>query len=709
MRGPLHLMLALAAVALAGCGASEGGGGAPDVADAASGGGGDAAEPDAASGQDTASPEDSAGPGPDGSDTSEGDAAAPPDTMDDAAPGGPALFGVEPAQISARGGTSLTISGEGLATAAGVTLDGVAAQILDADDGAVVVIAPPLVAGTADLVVVLAGGAELSLDDAVVVLPLTLSWAQGLPEGVEAPDAAESRGAVAFDVDLDGDLDLVLATDDGLRVLVNDGGGHFALLRDEEAKAVAPGGRADVRAVAAGDVDGDGAPELAVCTGAGRDLLLRGAPGGLTHALTLPWRAGGCRAVTVAHADGDGLPDLVMALDGAEGVALHALVHGPKSSLWPDDRLAPPSNAEDAVGSATSGDVEAGLSFVRVLEGAAQGYAAGHLSATLTEAGPEAVFELPASVPAIPERLQLSLRGDGSPISARIRVEDGAGATFDSPPLELGAAWSDAELTDLAAWGGETSLVPPLKSVAVVLSTEAPLPLTAEVWIDAVTAESDGFVPWLVEDFERWSPWWHWPEVPAVLAGDLDGDALDDLLVLPGAADAGPTALRTLGAADAPGEAPPYVAGPVTVGGAGPFFSGALFDADGDGDRDVVLPSAGAQDRLLYGDGWGQLLDGTAGALPVDWSAGRAIAAADVDLDGATDVFIGNDGQTDRLYLGLGDGRFVDATVAFGFDDLDTAAVVLADLDGDGDLDAVSVPRAGTSAPHLRFAVGEDE
>lgn len=88
----------------------------------------------------------------------------------------------------------------------------------------------------------------------------------------------------------------------------------------------------------------------------------------------------------------------------------------------------------------------------------------------------------------------------------------------------------------------------------------------------------------------------------------------------------------------------------------------ALADFDGDGDLDAALAVEGAVNRLYLNDGQGRFTwrEGVFGEQPHDT---EHVRAADFDRDGHMDVvFVAEDDQVHQLFLGQGDGRFIDAS-----------------------------------------------
>jgi enediyne biosynthesis protein E4 len=122
-------------------------------------------------------------------------------------------------------------------------------------------------------------------------------------------------------------------------------------------------------------------------------------------------------------------------------------------------------------------------------------------------------------------------------------------------------------------------------------------------------------------------------------------------------------------------------------------------DVDNDGDQDCFagldIPLAGLGNELYLNDGAGhftRLADAGFSASLGSTTTGNAVFG-DFDRDGKLDLFLGN-GQTsyadpDQLFLGQGDGRFVEASERLRGDNRaqPTNGLVACDYDDDGDLD----------------------
>jgi Tfp pilus assembly protein PilF len=148
-----------------------------------------------------------------------------------------------------------------------------------------------------------AGAGGLSLlrqDDAGIFTDITAHLA--LPAAVTG---TPYTGVWTADVDLEGDLDLVLGTPEGPPlVLRNNGDGTFTELRPFA-------GVTGLRAFAWGDVDADGDPDAALLDATRTMHVYTNQRGGQFQARTLPQELGKVLAIAIADVTGDSVLDLV--------------------------------------------------------------------------------------------------------------------------------------------------------------------------------------------------------------------------------------------------------------------------------------------------------------------------------------------------------------------------------------------------------------
>jgi hypothetical protein len=116
----------------------------------------------------------------------------------------------------------------------------------------------------------------------------------------------------------------------------------------------------------------------------------------------------------------------------------------------------------------------------------------------------------------------------------------------------------------------------------------------------------------------------------------------------------------------------------------------AMGDVDGDGDLDAYFARGVERsvDLLYLNDGKGNFTDS---GQSLDPSFTNSVRLGDLDGDGDLDAFVadgdvGGASQPNRVYLNDGTGKFVDSGQRLG--KAISESVELADLDGDGDLDA---------------------
>jgi FG-GAP-like repeat/IPT/TIG domain/FG-GAP repeat len=389
-----------------------------------------------------------------------------------------ALTAATPRRISARGGEPLTLRGSGFTAGSSVRLGDAPVDDLEIVSPTEVRFkSPPLFAGRASLVVKTAEGATAELPGGVEVLALDLRFVEAppyaLPSPVDSGMEPSIKGAALGDFDGDGDSDLITcAVAVPCRFVENDGLGNFSDPVDSPTEPRFPAGIPDVRALVAADFDGDGDLDLFLGFGAGGPDM--GGPGAVyvndgkatftdagKEALTPDEDA--FAAVAVGDLDGDGRPDLVIANATADSVPLRIqrnISEADAIRFTPAIEGAIP--ARDWIVSAIALadiDGDGDLDILLATPGAADGLS---LRLLLNEGG---LFdEAPGGLPALLSDSITTLAvddvtGDGAAdiliIGAgqdRLLINDGAGHFFDattgSMPLDASKGTS-AALVDL--------------------------------------------------------------------------------------------------------------------------------------------------------------------------------------------------------------------------------------------------------------------
>ena len=120
---------------------------------------------------------------------------------------------------------------------------------------------------------------------------------------------------------------------------------------------------------------------------------------------------------------------------------------------------------------------------------------------------------------------------------------------------------------------------------------------------------------------------------------------------------------------------------------AGSSMDSQAFDADGDGDLDLLIAKEIQPNVLLLNDGTGRMTVAPAGMLPGGAYDSEDVAVADFDRDGDLDAAIAaEDDQNSELYLNAGSGFFASADGRLPARGV-AQSVIAADVDGDGDAD----------------------
>ena len=475
--------------------------------------------------------------------------------------------------------------------------------------------------------------------DAMVGARLHLNDGSGvLVEASENLEAFDPRALalVMQDMDMDGDLDVVMGHQGPNGLYLNDGSGMFT-----DASSMLPPHAEPTQDLATGDAEMDGDPDLFVANkSAGNTpsrLYLNDGMAAFTDGTAnLPAIFNnGAIAIAVGDVDGDGYVDV---LTGSHDRFMHAII-GVRNRLWLNDRtgrfrdftarLTAVSDATFDVGLA---DVDGDMDLDAFIANGGN-FKSGEQSLLYLNDGSGNFTDATVNLPADNAKTIVSefvdFEGDGD------------------PDLFLGNDGQDQYYENV---GG--------------VFTEVP----------GVFPPSTQFTRGLA-------------------IGDLDGDGDGDAV----AARSNPVSRNALFLNDGTDSFVDVTAEPAWPENDEETFELAAGDVNGDGYVDVYAVTKRVN-RLFLNDGFGAFEDASANLPPVPKGV-EAVAMADVDADGDTDVLVGGHlrcgvsspsaAKRDALLLNDGTGVFSDGTSQLPGIAHDTAAIAFLDMEGDGDADAL--------------------
>jgi hypothetical protein len=516
---------------------------------------------------------------------------------------------------------------------------------------------------------------------------------------------------VAGDFNGDGKQDLAVVSLSGLGILLGNGDGTFQKLvniRD-----------AFGNALAVADFNGDGNLDLIVGDSqfATLDLLL-GNGNGTFQAMTPLGLAGNPVTLAVADLNNDGKPDLVVATGSDDQIV--TILNKGKGTFDPPVAFTVPGATALAIGD-FNGDGNLDVACASLVNGAAAvvlllGEGNGQLgSATpiVSEGSPTGVAAVAAGdfngdghldLVAIStelgndETLVLLGNGDGT-------FQKPAAYTMSGPALLATADFNGDHKTDiltadvfvdvslltvLLGKGDGTFQVAPQTTLTAFAAGATSVgmvsaDLNGDGLTDFVVAESTGAQVLLGSGDDQFTAGQFIATVAnAIALADVNGDGIPDLIMT----TSGNDVMVFLGNGDGT-----FQAALGSNANSSQYYL-AVGDFNGDGKPDLALIVEGGNLSVMLGDGKGKFAKPTQ-TFTVGTEAG-SIAVGDFNKDGNLDVVVANFGEPGfgpssiSLLLGNGDGTFQPQTHLPLPPNAGPWEVVVADLNGDGNLDIVS-------------------